>query len=152
MECWEEGKLTFGEIISKFVMNSTKTITGPCPTITLLRPRISWTDKNEMIWLVEHCKRFLLNTFGGLANTNHSIRIFIQNFFIFAYVPDTILTVLMAKLYIKIYTCVAKKLLTLTSMIFLLALKSSNMNLNILSIFSRNPANLADATNRILIK
>ena len=63
-----------------------------------LRPRISWTDNNEMIWLVEHCKRFLLNTFGGLANSNHSIRIFIQNFFIFAYVSDTILTILMAKL------------------------------------------------------
>ena len=123
MECWEEAKLIFGEIISKFAMNSTKMITGPCPTITSLRPRILWTDKNEMIWLVEHCKRFLLNTFGGLANSNHSIRIFIQNFFIFAYVPDTILTVLMAKLYVQIYTCVAKKLLTLTSMIFFIGVK-----------------------------
>ena len=118
MEYWQEGKLTFGEIISKFVMNSTKTITGPCPTITLLRPRISWTDKNEMIWLVEHCKRFLLNTFGGLAKSNHSIRTFIQDFLIFAYVPDTIPTVLRASVYIQIYTCVAQKLHTITATIF----------------------------------
>ena len=150
MECWEEAKLTFGEIISKFAMNSTKMITGPCPTTTSLRPRILWTDKNEMIWLVEHCKRFLLNTFGGLANSNHSIRIFIQNFFIFAYVPDTILTVLMAKLSIYRSTHVQRKsYLHLHQWYFLLALKSSNMNLNILSIFSRNPANLADASNHI---
>ena len=80
--------------------------------------RISGTHKDEMIWLVEPCKRFLLNTFGGLAKSNHSIRTFIQDFLIFAYVPDTIPTVLRASVYIQIYTCVAQKLHTITATIF----------------------------------
>ena len=56
-------------------------------------------DMAHIEWLVELCKRFLLNTFSGLAKSNHSIRTFIQNFTIFAYGPVTILTVLMAKVY-----------------------------------------------------
>ena len=92
----------------------------------------------------------MLNTFGGLAKSNHSIRTFIQDFLIFEYVPDTIPTVLIGQECIYRSTHVLRKsYIQLKQLYFDLALKKFQYEFEHPKHFLKEPTNLVHARNDI---